>query len=222
MEALLDPALRPSAGGQLTAALPAVRIIVTGPECTGKTTLARELAEELGTLWVPEFARRYAAAAHGRPLTSADVEPIARGQIAQEDAVLAELRARADDTDRRPAPGQPAPGRPALVQDTDLVSTVVYARHYYGSCPPWILAATHERLGDLYLLADIDIAWEPDGIRDRPFARDAMLARFREHLDELGARTRLISGQGSVRLAAALAAVHEELPELRTRTPNER
>lgn len=197
----MDAALPRTPGGVIRAH-PAVRIVVTGPECTGKTTLAHDLAERLGTRWLPEYARRYAAHV-GRLLTSADVEPIGHGQIAQEDRLLAEWTAGA------------APSTRAVVLDTDLVSTVVYAHHYYGACPPWILSAAAERRGDLYLLADIDIAWEPDGIRDRPFARDAMLKRFREQLAELGARTRLVSGHGSTRLSSALTAVREELPELR-------
>lgn len=180
-----------------------MRIVVTGPECTGKTTLARELAEHLGTLWVPEFARRYAVR-QLRALTTDDVEQIARGQIALEQDALEQLTATA-------AFGP----LPVLVQDTDLISTVVYAHHYYGTCPPWVVATARERRADLYLLGDIDITWEPDGIRDLPFARDVMLARFREHLAGMEARTRLVSGLGPARLEAAIAAVREELPTLR-------
>jgi len=96
------------------------RIVVTGSESTGKTTLARTLALELRAPWVPEFARDYAAA-RGGVLSAADVEPIARGQVAREDAAMAALGDRG-----------------VLVLDTDLVSTTVYAEHYYGRCPAWI------------------------------------------------------------------------------------
>ena len=104
-----------------------LRVVVTGSECTGKTTLARALASRFGAPWVPEFCRGYQDA-RGAPLDASDVEPIARGQIAEADE--AESRARR-----------------LLVLDTDLVSTVVYARHYYGSCPAWIEEAARRAAG---------------------------------------------------------------------------
>lgn len=163
------------------------RIVVTGSECTGKTTLSQQIATHLGALWLPEYARVYAESVK-RTLTSADVEPIARGQVDMEDAALA---SRPDVT----------------CLDTDLLSTVVYARHYYGSCPDWIVAATRARLASLYLLCDIDLPWEADGIRDQPEARAVVHTAFRQALDEFGAPTCLVSGIGPARLTAALACI---------------
>ncbi|HKO57061.1 MAG TPA: ATP-binding protein, partial [Thermoanaerobaculia bacterium] len=102
------------------------RICLTGPECTGKTRLAEELARRYGTVWVPEFAREYALRVN-RPLTLEDVDLIAEGQLAFEEraAPLAEK---------------------LLILDTDLISTVVYSRHYYGTVPPWIARAAAARL----------------------------------------------------------------------------
>src|SRR5215204_5153705 len=94
------------------------RVVVTGSECTGKTTLAARLALHFGCLWVPEFSRQYAHHA-ARELTADDVEPIARGQRESERRIAA----AADNL---------------LILDTDLLSTVVYSRHYYGACPGWI------------------------------------------------------------------------------------
>lgn len=167
---------------------PAVpRIVATGSECTGKTTLSHDLAERLGARWVPEFARLHAESV-GRPLGGGDVEPIARGQISREDVALGE----------RPA---------LLVMDTDLVSTVVYSRFYYGTCPEWIVDAARRRLGHLYLLCDIDVPWVPDGVRDQPHARAQIHGRFREALREFGAQTVTVSGLGWDRLTSALEAV---------------
>ena len=90
------------------------RIVVTGSESTGKTTLASELSSHFGALWVPEQARVYAERV-GRPLTEEDVAPIASEQIAAEDAALI-------DAGRRKIGW--------MFLDTDLLSTVVYARHY--------------------------------------------------------------------------------------------
>jgi NadR type nicotinamide-nucleotide adenylyltransferase len=167
------------------------RIVVTGSESTGKSTMAKELATHFGSLWVPEQSRVYAARAN-RTLTAEDVAPIASEQIAAEDAALAEAIRR---------------GIKWLFLDTDLVSTVVYARHYYGSCPPWIEAEARARLGDLYLLSDIDIPWTPDPVRDRPHSRDALHAEFRNALAEFGARSCHVRGIGETRIAAALNCI---------------
>jgi nicotinamide riboside kinase len=175
------------------------RIVVTGSECTGKTTLAHDLAAHLDVAWVPEQSRAYAESVD-RELTVHDVEPIARAQRAAEEAGLAEARRRGDA---------------CLVLDTDLVSTVVYARHYYGSCPPWIVAEARARRAEVYLLCDIDIPWVGDAVRDRPFAREEMNELFRSALVEFGARPCVIRGLGPERLAAALSCVGEALPGLR-------
>lgn len=167
------------------------RVVLIGPECSGKTTLASALAGEFGAPWTPEAARRFAES-HEAPLSALTVEPIARLSMALEDAALA----------ARP---------PLLVRDTDLVSTVVYARHYYGSVAPWIEAEARARLADLYLLCRPDLPWSPDGIRDRPMHRDLLFEEFRSALAALGARVAEVGGTGPARLEAARAAVRGAL-----------
>ena len=175
-------------------------VVVTGSESTGKTTLARDLAERLGTVWSKENARLYLDSV-GRPLGPEDVEPIARGQIALEDAA----RGRA---------------RRVVVHDTDLLSTVVYARHYYGSCPAWVERAARERRGDLYLLCHPDVPWVPDWLqRDRPGMREEVHQRFSAALDEIGARVVDIRGDWAARAAAAEGAIAERLREASPREP---
>jgi NadR type nicotinamide-nucleotide adenylyltransferase len=166
---------------------PRLRVVLIGSESTGKTTLARALAEELGVPWVPEYARQYLDQ-KGAPLTSEDVEPIARGQRAGEDAAL--------------------PGGGLLILDTDLVSTTVYARHYYGWCPPWILRAARARRADLYLLLHPDVPWVADGVqRDRPDARPELHERFRAALSEIGARVVEVRGSWAARAKTARDAI---------------
>lgn len=162
----------------------ATRVCVTGAECTGKTTLARALAEHFGAPCVPEYARDYAQLV-GRPLTADDVEPIAGGQIACEDAATA----------------------PLVILDTDLVSTVVYARHHYGACPVAIEAAAHERRAGLYLLLDLDVPWQADGVRDSGAGRARLHREFEEMLRAIGANVVEIRGTREERLAAAIAAI---------------
>ena len=176
-----------------------VRIVITGPECTGKTTLAASLATAIGAPWVPEASRAYAGrvAREGRGLTARDVSPIARAQLAAEDAALA--------------------GAPALVVlDTDLLSTVAYAEHYFGLDVAWINEAARARRGDLYLLCAPDIPWEADGVRDRPAAREEMFALFQRVLRRSGANVTGVRGLGPARLDAALRAVRPLLAEART------
>jgi nicotinamide riboside kinase len=168
-----------------------LRIVVIGPECTGKTTLAREVAESLGVPVVPEAARLYAEW-HDGALSAATVAPIAQLSIRLEEEALAAIA------------GAP---RALIVRDTDLVSTVVYSRHYYGHVEPWIEGEARARLGDLYLLCATDIPWVPDGVRDRPAARDDLHRDFSEELERLGARVAHVSGRGAARLASALDAI---------------
>jgi NadR type nicotinamide-nucleotide adenylyltransferase len=176
-------------------------VVITGSECTGKTTLAAELAAEFEATWSPEFVRSYVDAKRAL-LDASDVEPIAAGQLAVERA--AEHRA-ASRRDR------------LVVRDTDLVSTVVYARHYYGSCQGWIEAATRRRVGDLYLLLCPDVPWVPDGLqRDRPSdaERTEIHARFRDALTSVGARVVEIRGSWDERRHQASAAVAAAVEEV--------
>lgn len=178
-----------------------VVITLTGPESTGKSTLAVALARQDGAELSREAARTYAdARAATRPphtppadlLGPDDVEPIARAQIASEDA--AATRATASRA-------------PVIVRDTDLVSTVVYARHYYGACPPWIVDAARARRADVYLLCDVDLPWVPDGRRDQPHARAELRDEFARTLDAFGCAWTLVRGHGTAREGAARAAV---------------
>ncbi len=164
------------------------RIVLTGPESTGKTTLARALAASLGAPCVPEASRLLAEAMAPIPLSAATVEPIALLAMRMADEALAQ------------------PGAVAVF-DTDLVSTVVYARHYYGDCPAWIVAEARQRRAEHYLLCLPDLPWVADGVRDQPDAREVLLASFRAVLFEIGADAVEIHGVGEARLSAARAAV---------------
>ena len=168
-----------------------VRVCVTGPESTGKTTLARSLAEWLGTEWVPEASRVYAERVR-RDLLASDVVPIAKQHLALVDAGEAIARAG---------------GSRAIILDTDLVSTVIYSRHYYGSVPGWVTSQERQQRADLYLLSDVDVPWVPDGIRDRPTDRDRMFARFEQALTQRRSKLVIISGDWDTRWAVALSAV---------------
>jgi NadR type nicotinamide-nucleotide adenylyltransferase len=175
------------------------RVVLTGPESTGKTTLAQRLAAHYRTAWVPEFARVYLdevnsrragmPAPPGAPsfFRPEDVEPIARGQIASEDKL-------ARESDR------------VLFCDTDLLVTLVYAEFYFGSCPAWIREEAARRRYSLYLFCDTDVPWVSDAQRDQGSAaqRAGMRELFLRVLE--GRNVAMISGTWEERLAKAVAA----------------
>lgn len=173
-----------------------LRVVITGSESTGKTTLAAELAEHYGTVWCPEFSRQYALCKNN--LDASDVEAIASGQIASEDAHASR-------------------GKRVIIQDTDLVSTVVYARHYYETCPRWIADASKTRRADLYLLMDIDVPWIPDPARDRGHMRKEMHLLFVTALVELRSPFVVISGNWEERRKRAVKAIDEALKRYATK-----
>jgi NadR type nicotinamide-nucleotide adenylyltransferase len=168
---------------QASAPQPTIRVVVTGSECTGKTTLAEDLANAYGVECVPEFVRQFVAMIGGRPQFS-DHGPIARGQKALED----EYRGRA---------------RGLLFHDTDLLSTVAFCRAYFDRCPEWIEAAAFDRRATLYFLCGIEVPWTPDGLRDRGDRREEMHALFRTVLREAGANFVEIHGSREARLVEA-------------------
>ena len=167
-------------------------VVLTGPESSGKTSLAAHLSAAFAAPWVPEASRRFVET-DPRPLSAETVEPIARLAMALDDAA------------RSTAPA-------LLIHDTDLVSTVVYARHYYGACPPWIFAEAKARRADLYLLCLPDLPWEADGVRDRPTQRTELLALFRETLQAVDALYTVIGGLDDARRNAAESALRRRFP----------
>jgi nicotinamide riboside kinase len=104
-----------------------------------------------------------------------------------------------------------AQGSGLVIQDTDLLSTVVYCDHYFGACPPWIADTARERRPDLYLLLSIDVPWIADGIRDRGHMREEMHELFRNAVVGSGAPYEIIEGSWDERWKQAIEAVDELL-----------
>jgi NadR type nicotinamide-nucleotide adenylyltransferase len=124
------------------------KVVIIGPESTGKSTLAQELADHFGCLWVPEYARNYLENL-GKPYTYEDLLEIAKGQVELEN----ELSQRSKEL---------------LVCDTDLNVIKIWSKHKYGKVHPWIEDQIKMRKYDLYLLTDIDIPWQDDPQREHP------------------------------------------------------
>lgn len=165
-----------------------IRVVVTGSECTGKTTLATELAQHYDTVWVPEFVRQFVEKKGAVP-DYEDVDEIARGQIELEDQTAESAES-------------------LLIQDTDLLSTVIYSQHYYGDCPGWIEEELQKRAGNLYLLAGTEVPWAPEGDqRDRGDRREEMQELFRTAVTKRGLDLVEIHGSPRERLKAAVVAI---------------
>ncbi|HEX8200842.1 MAG TPA: AAA family ATPase [Isosphaeraceae bacterium] len=163
------------------------RVCLFGPESTGKSTLARDLAAHFATAHVPEFARGWLDPRQG-VCTAEDIPIIARGQAAAE----ASLARRAHRV---------------LFCDTDLLTTAIWSDVLFGSCPPWIAEEARSAKYDLTLLLDVDVPWVDDSQRYLPHLRREFFDRCRAALDAVGRRYVVIRGDWAERFASACTVV---------------
>ena len=173
-----------------------VRIALFGTESTGKTTLAQRLAAHFGEPWSAEYVREFWDA-HGAHIAAGDLEAIARGQIAGEEAAAARARR-------------------VVFCDTDLITCTLWDDLLFpGQCPAWVRGEADRRARNyaLYLLCDADVPFEPDPQRCFPDAASRARARtvWREALTARGLPFVEIRGEWPEREAAAIAAVERVL-----------
>lgn len=150
------------------------KIVVIGPESTGKSTLCAKLAARYETLWVPEYAREYLEK-NGPDYTFDDLLTIAKGQIELEDKI----------TNQLPVIKNSSFTYHSLFIDTDMYVMKVWSEFVFDDCTNWILNRIAERKYDLYLLCDTDLPWVEDELREYPdekirknlfhFYKDAMV-----------------------------------------------
>ncbi|MDP4282881.1 MAG: ATP-binding protein [Bacteroidota bacterium] len=129
------------------------KIVVIGPESTGKSTLCEQLSNHFNTLWVPEYAREYLEK-NGTAYTYDDLLLIAKGQIESEEKITQNLTSGilADK----------------LFIDTDMYVMKVWCEFVFNQCHNWILNRIAERKYDLYLLCNVDLPWIKDSLREYP------------------------------------------------------
>jgi NadR type nicotinamide-nucleotide adenylyltransferase len=133
------------------------KIVVIGPESTGKSTLCAYLADYYNTLWCPEFAREYLLE-NGTDYTIDDLITIAKGQLDAAQKYTRALQSQIDQT------GIVKP----LIIDTDMYVMKVWAEYVFGTCPTFILDEINKQDFDLYLLCKPDIPWVKDELREYP------------------------------------------------------
>ena len=154
------------------------KIVVIGPESTGKSSLCKLLAEHYHTLWCPEYAREYLTA-HGMNYTYEDLLTIAMGQIELEEKYEREIRGQKlrvesqpgsfpTDDSRLTTHSSLTPHPSLLFIDTDMYVMKVWCEFVFGKCHPFILDQIATRKYDLYLLCDIDLPWIQDELREYP------------------------------------------------------
>jgi NadR type nicotinamide-nucleotide adenylyltransferase len=130
--------------------MPQVRkVVIIGPESTGKSTLSEQLAKHYQTRWVPEYAREYLTNLN-RPYDYEDLLIIAQKQLEQEDKISAVCTS------------------PVMFVDTDMYVLKVWCEFVFGKCHSFILDQIVKRNYDSYLLCDTDLPWVADALREYP------------------------------------------------------
>ena len=181
-----------------------IKVVLFGPESTGKTTLSRHLAHHYNTVWVREYAREYLQDKWNnerKTCENSDLIPIAIGQMKLEN----ELAKKADRV---------------LICDTDLLETKVYSEEFYGGfVNPDLEEAAITNQYDLYLLTYIDTPWDADDLRDRPEQRLEMFNAFENALKKYNRPYILLKGDKKTRLEKSIKAIDKILaskPNLQT------
>jgi NadR type nicotinamide-nucleotide adenylyltransferase len=174
---------------------PIIRVAITGPECTGKSTLAKQLASHYNSVQIPEYAREYIANL-GRPYEFSDVKHIAEVQLKQ----AYESVNRANKI---------------IFFDTYLIITKVWFEVAYGHYPLWIDDELARKTMDLYLLCNTDIPWIADPVRENGGEmREKLYLRYLGELEKLGCNYVVICGTGKKRLKEAVEAINIHFPDL--------
>jgi NadR type nicotinamide-nucleotide adenylyltransferase len=171
-----------------------IKIVITGAESTGKSTLAETLATHYQAKWIPEFSRSYIENIH-RDYTYSDIEIIARHQISEEQNI--------------------DPGMPLVFFDTWLIITKVWFEFVYGKFPVWLHESLQRSNIDLFLVCDIDIPWLPDPVRENGGENRKILHEtYIDQLKKYGFKYHIVSGVGEERATRALNIIDEFLKNI--------
>ncbi len=179
------------------------KIVIIGPESTGKSSLCEQLAEHFKTLWVPEYAREYLTT-NGTAYTYGDLLKIAKGQIKSEERIAVALL---QTSNLKPQTSNLKP----LFIDTDLYVIKVWSEFVFGKCNNMILTQIANREYDLYLLCNIDLPWIADELREYPDyeTRKKLYCFYRDLLINQNTKWVEISGNYEQRLQSAIKEINE-------------
>lgn len=173
-----------------------IKVVLFGPESTGKTTLSMQLARHYNSVWVPEYLREYMQSKWDNERKSCELEdilPIAAGQMKLENELVQKTNS-------------------VLICDTDLLETKVYSEAYYlGYCDPILEKYALKNTYDLYFLTYIDTPWEADDLRDKPDDREGMFKAFENALIDNNRPYVLLKGGKKERLETAVEHIDKLL-----------
>ncbi len=167
------------------------KVVVLGPECTGKSELSEFLAKEFKTVWVKEFARTYIDNLH-RPYEPIDLTEIAKGQLSLEENIISSANK-------------------LLICDTDLYVIKIWSIFKYGFCDPEILKSIASRKYDLYLLTYVDIPWENDPQREHPDQRELLYDLYLNEMRNQSVPFKEIKGERHQRQTQAIQIIKKLL-----------
>lgn len=171
-----------------------LKIVVIGPESTGKSTLCEQLSAHYKTVWVKEYAREYLLK-NGTNYTFENLLDIAQGQLQLEEAAAASLT-----TQHSP-----------LIIDTDMYVMKVWCEFVFEKTHHWILNRLVERKYDLYLLCNTDLPWVKDELREYPdfISREKLYHHYKDAMINQHVPWVDISGNYEERLQKAIAAINK-------------
>jgi NadR type nicotinamide-nucleotide adenylyltransferase len=187
---------------------PIQKIVVLGPESTGKSSLCAALAAHYQTIWTPEYARQFLSE-QGTKYTYADLLTIAKGQINNEHRSIELLDQKNEDNQ-----GQATTNK--LILDTDMYVMKVWCEYVFNNCHHYILEQINHRSYDLYLLCDIDLPWTADEMREYPDAgpRLELFTLYKELLINQKTPWGIVSGTGNQRTENAIKLIDQLLPKI--------
>ena len=165
------------------------KVAIIGPESTGKTELARQLAEHFNSPWVPEYAREYVENLKV-PYSYEDVCYIALKQI-EEEKFYENL----------------STSEQFVFFDTDLIITKVWFEYRFGKVPEFLTERLKTGFFDLYLLCAPDLPWEADPVREHGDDRDYFFDWYKREIEQTGKSFFIINGIGNVRFENAIHAL---------------
>lgn len=167
------------------------KIVVLGPESTGKSTLCAALAKHYNTHWCPEYARQFLNE-NGTNYNYDDLLTIAKGQLNNEDKFVEKAKQM-------------------LIIDTDMYVMKVWCEYVFNNCHPFILEKINERKYDAYLLCDIDLPWTADEMREYPneAPRKELFTIYKELLINQKTPWGIVKGSGNTRTENAIALIEQ-------------
>lgn len=180
------------------------KIVILGPESTGKSTLCSQLAAHYNSDWVKEYAREWFLK-NGTAYTFENLLEIAKGQVAAEELAVARCTSTGMNSNKQQVTIKQQP----LFIDTDMYVMKVWCEFVFEKCHHWILNRIVERKYDLYLFCNIDLPWVKDELREYPdlLSRKKLHNHYKDILINQQVPWVDISGSYAERLEKAILAV---------------